>query len=435
MPIPMCSVEGCTKRANFGHKGTKGTPNRTHCAAHGRPLGLVDITLTTAAKCEVCEIRPIFAYPGEKKPTRCKRHILEGQVDIRHTATNCQYANCPTRATFCKPNTKKPVYCKKHAPDTYVDPDSRQCEVSGCIVRPSYGPNGCQQATRCAKHKLDGMEELHHKTCEAEGCDRRPSYGKTRGHPTHCAKHGKDFDLENVVTRTCSVEGCNTVPIYGPEGTNRGIMCKEHGEPLNYIDVRNRKCAHEQDGVRCATQVGGEFKYCAIHDIETERRKRPHELKLADWLRDNLDIPWTSWNKTATASGCGGRYRPDFAWQTQTHVVILECDEDQHKAISYSCDSKRMVDLVNGYGGQPVIFVRYNPDAFKIGKKHRNPVFEDRMDILKEVLDTTIRNVPTDLLTIHRLFYDYKTKIIVRSSHATWEDGQFNEKDFAAFDF
>ena len=35
-----CSVDGCKKQPNFGNPETG---KATHCAAHGKPLGLVDV--------------------------------------------------------------------------------------------------------------------------------------------------------------------------------------------------------------------------------------------------------------------------------------------------------------------------------------------------------------------------------------------------------
>ena len=89
---------------------------------------------------------------------------------------------------------------------------------------------------------------------------------------------------------------------------------------------------------------------------------------LDEWHVASLipDFRWNRQNPKADTVQCG-RYRPDFAFEGATGVVILEVDEDQHARNELRCELLRMAEVSMGYGGMPVHWIRYNPDAFKLG--------------------------------------------------------------------
>jgi hypothetical protein len=66
--------------------------------------------------------------------------------------------------------------------------------------------------------------------------------------------------------------------------------------------------------------------------------------------------------------GCSKR-RPDVFVDLLTHVVIVECDEKQHKPKSYTpqCERRRKMELFQDVGNRPVVFVRFNPDGYNGG--------------------------------------------------------------------
>ena len=62
-----CIVDGCDKHAGLGDPKTG---KRTHCAAHGKPLGLVDVV---SKRCAVdgCDTFAKFGDPETGKATHC----------------------------------------------------------------------------------------------------------------------------------------------------------------------------------------------------------------------------------------------------------------------------------------------------------------------------------------------------------------------------
>ena len=121
--------------------------------------------------------------------------------------------------------------------------------------------------------------------------------------------------------------------------------------------------------------------------------------------------------------GCSRR-RPDVYIDKFTHVVITECDENQHR--DTSCENKRMMELFQDFGNRPIVFIRFNPDSyineenkkvlssFKMHKKLDVAIirdlkeWENRLNILKETIQHWLINIPEKEITYEYLFYDYQ---------------------------
>jgi hypothetical protein len=102
-----------------------------------------------------------------------------------------------------------------------------------------------------------------------------------------------------------------------------------------------------------------------------------------------------------------GKYRPDFLYDAATHRVVVEVDEDQHKGYDPECERVRMINIL-GALGMRCVFIRFNPDAFKIdGKTVR--VYEKKRH---ELLLKTIREYmkpsfdPQATADVVYLYYD-----------------------------
>ena len=111
---------------------------------------------------------------------------------------------------------------------------------------------------------------------------------------------------------------------------------------------------------------------CASCQPTPSVRSRCREVKLAgtldQWAADCKICKYTSWNKQnllADPAQCG-KYRVDFTFEMLSGVVLLECDEKQHSEYVKRCELVRQAEVALGYGGLPVHWIRYNPDAFKI---------------------------------------------------------------------
>ena len=123
------------------------------------------------------------------------------------------------------------------------------------------------------------------------------------------------------------------------------------------------------------------------------------------------------------SDGCSRR-RPDVVIELFTHVVIVECDETQHRGRGYSCENKRTMELFQDFGDRPIVFIRFNPDSYRdesgtrVGgcftrdKKGSLDVCEQEWDRRVDSLVSTIQrwlvNVPTKEVTEEILFYNFE---------------------------
>ena len=61
-----------------------------------------------------------------------------------------------------------------------------------------------------------------------------------------------------------------------------------------------------------------------------------------------------------------GGFRPDFVFDAVKHFVVVEVDENQHKAYAADAERSRMLSLSRSLR-RPTVFVRYNPDSYVPG--------------------------------------------------------------------
>ena len=66
--------------------------------------------------------------------------------------------------------------------------------------------------------------------------------------------------------------------------------------------------------------------------------------------------------------GCSKR-RPDLFLDLGYQVVIVEVDENQHVDYDCSCENKRIMQISQDINHRPLIFIRFNPDEYRILKK------------------------------------------------------------------
>ena len=361
-------------------------------------------------KKEGCNVQP--SYGNEwKKPEYCKNHIKEGMIDVKHE--RCKKEGCNVQPSYGN-EWKKPEYCKNHIKEGMIDVKHERCKKEGCNARPSYGKEG-EKPEYCKNHKNKGMVDVIHKRCKKEGCNVRPSYGFEWKKPEYC-KEDKKEGMIDVISKRCKKEGCNTLPSYGFEW-KKPEYCKEDKKE-GMIDVINKRCKTEL----CDTRVGNKYKgycvFCFIHIFPDEPITRNYKTKekyINDFVKENnRDVKIIS--DKIIDGGCSKR-RPDILIDMNTHVIIVEVDENQH--VGYSCENKRIMEISQDLGHPNIIFIRFNPDGYEMNGKKINSCFkkgicqvrnkkelEKRLNILQEMINKWKKLIPEKLITIEELFYD-----------------------------
>lgn len=86
---------------------------------------------------------------------------------------------------------------------------------------------------------------------------------------------------------------------------------------------------------------------------------------------------------------------------------MLECDENQHSGYARRCELVRQAEVALGYGGLPVHWIRYNPDAFKInGTTHVTKQGERNLNLLRHVQLALTRPDYEHFITVTYICYD-----------------------------
>ena len=266
---------------------------------------------------------------------------------------------------------------------------NKRCQESGCKARPTFGfVRG--KPTHCAPHKLDGMDDVLNKRCQEPGCKIRPNFGFEWGKPIHCSDH-QLCGMSNVATKRCAHDGCekqNTQ--YGNHITGRAF-CAAHRDKAQHWKLTTCKqsgcrriATHSQTGsypfVFCDNHTPDDFSSCiekrclicgfeflcdeeqlclntctAIHQDYVKRTENA--------MNDFLEKKGLTFVRDGAPAGSCTKRRPDFVFQTEFGVIIVENDENQHKSNLCECEQTRMIALHQAYG-EAVHFLRFNPDRF-----------------------------------------------------------------------
>lgn len=414
-----CQHEGCSIRAGYSFKGQ---PPR-FCATHKLP-GMCGRYTCTA---DGCKVSASYNAPGETLALYCASHRLDGMVNIRRQ--RCQYPGCETTPSFG--HTTK-VFCKAHAEEGMRNLLATLCAYPDCDIQASYNVAG-ERAKFCRTHSESGMVCVIGKGCQHPGCTSRSRYydlpgGKGR----FCTKH-REPEMVDVLNAKC--EDCGVLASYGIPGGKK-TKCTRHRKPgmltrprARCVECRKpamfgkgfipRHCdAHksedddnlmERECVSCHLPMildrNGRCEFCDPTRFETAR------LVKQNALMEYLNRKGLKGNATDIMidRGACGRERPDRVFEFDDKVVILECDEHQHKDRECLCEQTRMVNLSQAYGGMPVYFVRWNPDNYTspderlpepIGKRHKFVA-----NFLRDIRDNVVQ-LPSALLAVTYMYYD-----------------------------
>jgi len=115
-----------------------------------------------------------------------------------------------------------------------------------------------------------------------------------------------------------------------------------------------------------------------------------------------VHYPNLTWN-SSIGFECGN-FRPDILIDCKTHFIVVEVDENQHKGYLNECEQSRMSNITFALG-LPVVFVRFNPDSWKMNHIDKAVKMTERMEFLLRRIRFW-ENKPD--MSIEYLYYDDK---------------------------
>ena len=189
------------------------------------------------------------------------------------------------------------------------------------------------------------------------------------------------------------------------------IICSDCGH-----GTLKRWCPKCPDGGRnlcsqCPTEaptvvqkVGTLCAKCGVPQWKGKIRERAVGFKLLEWSTAGFIKTFTSADKALV--GLGLPYRVDFAYDLASHFAGVEVDENEHALRGYAprCEATRMYRLAAALQ-KPTVFIRYNPDAFRINNATKRVPRVQRESLLLLVLQSHLQVIPTDFLTIVYICY------------------------------
>ena len=409
-----CLEEKCNTRPNFNFQTEK---VGIYCSEHKKE-NMIDVKNKRCLE-EKCNTRPNFNLQNEKVGLYCKKHKKENMIDV--VSKSCLEEKCNTIPYFNFQNEKVGIYCLEHKKEKMIDVKSKRCLEKKCNKQAAFNFQNKKVGIYCSIHKSENMMDVISKHCLENGCTTRPNFNfQNEKVGIYCSEHKKE-NMIDVKNKCCLEKKCNKQPAFNFQNEKIGIYCKEHKKE-NMINVKSKRCL-QCDDIQISNKYNRYCIRCFIHKFPDEKISRNYKTKethMTDFIKQEfLDEATTVFDKQA--GGCSKR-RPDVYIDKLTHIVIVECDENQHK--DTACENKRIMELFQDFAKRPIVFIRFNPDSYinengtKISSSFRlckntgisiirdKNEWNDRLQTLKKCMNKWLTTIPEKEVTNQYLFYD-----------------------------
>jgi len=350
-------------------------------------------------RCEFakCEIRPTYALQGNKAQF-CKDHKEDDMIDV--VSRVCKNETCSLQPSYAMKDSKLPEYCKEHKKDGMINLKLPKCQVKDCEKYPRFSsPDDTSRLAKyCAEHKSDDMIDIHKNICDSEKCSTRASYGKPGKQKTKCAQH-REPGMIRRPNGQC--KQCKSKAIYGKNLELNHCETHKESDELNLLEKACSSC-----GLSMVLDKDNKCEYC--NPLTSKKAHLEKQNALFAYL-DSKGLKGTS-SDTIIDGGVCGKERPDRIFETDTFILILECDEHQHKERSCECEQTRMINIGQAYGGMPVYFLRWNPDKYKPSEKNiKVASIRERHTLVGEYIQSILNNKserPYALVSVLHMYFD-----------------------------
>ncbi len=385
-----CQFENCQLRPSFGNLGEK----IKFCKNH-KDINMIDLTNRKKCKFKNCLSQPNFGNKGEKS-LFCSEHKEDDMIDLSHT--KCQFIGCDLIPIFGNINGKA-IFCKEHKEDNMIDLKHKTCQFLDCKTLPSFGLKG-GKIMFCKKHKEIDMIDLTHKICQVENCQKRACFGILSHSACNCSKHKKEGMIKNP-TKQCNDKMCKKIARFG---IKYPLHCDQHKDD-DEEDLTLQKCK-KCNHIEICNKDQICFEYCINSDL-FNKHIHVKEKEIIKLLQTHINQKFHS-TDVIIDSTCNLK-RPDIVYETPSHFVAIEIDEDQHKGYLKGCEISRMKEITQAIG-MPTIFIRYNPDNYNdINNKKSKLIKKKKEELLITWIKHILKLPPTDeteFLRVVYLFYD-----------------------------
>ena len=342
-----------------------------------------------------------------KKADYCSKHKEKGMINVNNK--KCFLKSCEKEPTFNYKDKKTPIYCSTHKLKEMIDIKNKRCIYEGCLkITPAFNYKNEKRGIYCASHKLDDMIDVKHSKCRFDSCTKQTSYGRPGFKPSNCAEH-REKGMIKRSNGKCKV--CNMPAIYGKNFIN--LHCEEHKEEdeINMVENPCKSC-----GLTMILDKDEKCEYCNPETFKIATLVK--QKALMDFL-DSKNLKGDSTDKMIDGGICG-KERPDRLYDFGDKIIVLECDEYQHKNRACLCEQTRMINISQSIG-MPTYFIRFNPDDYDTGNIRKFPESISKrhktvFDLFSSIKENKII-VPNAFCSVLYLYYDEFTEL----SEESWK--------------
>jgi len=302
-------------------------------------------------KCFCGKVRPSFNLQGFK-PEFCNACKSDNMINVLDKRCTCGKTTSP----LYNFEGQKPQYCVDCKMDGMIDVKNLKC---ACGNRPSFNYEGLK-GRYCTKCRLKGMIDVAHNRCFCG--ENQPNFNYKGLTAAFCSKCKND-DMEDLKHSLCFCE--KAIPIFNLQGLSPKYCASCKTEEM--VDVHHKKCKTLYCEVRVENKYEGYCLRCFIYTFPENTIVRNYKTKetfVAQYVLSAFpNFTWITDKKIQ--DGCS-RKRPDLFLDLGYQVIIVEIDENQHKSYDCSCQNKRIMELSQDVQHRPIIFIRFNPDAYNM---------------------------------------------------------------------
>jgi very-short-patch-repair endonuclease len=311
-----------------------------YCKRHAY---LAEVNMETAVKCATCKLY----FNGDddyKTCKKCRDTGKQNRIDNPIEKEPCRYftkqgKECPYGALNCK------TYCQQH---------------HGEFVR---------QLQQC----LDIPYDI--RRCSSKYC--MNIINKNGGLCDICLNKSRDYDLKST-RKHCKYDKCTTIASFNYSDCTVPFYCLEH-KYENMVNIIIDKCTN------CEFRYQNYIKICPKCKHNKHQFKDNEQLVKKYFDENHMDYKYNyylSINKQ--------KYCVDFLFTYDTHYLIVECDEAQHKTNKYVNEDveRQREKIISDNVGLPCKFIRFNPSPYrnngKIIKISKNNRFKQLLNTIKK---------------------------------------------------
>jgi hypothetical protein len=377
-----CTAEGCTDA--FATSGELRSHTRTHSGEKPHRCGDCTYTCSTSGALKVHRRIHTAEKPFKCTVPDCRYSASVASSVQSHMATHT--GDRPHKCDKCDRAFTTASWLASHTRRAHTGEKPHKCSRDGC-------EDAFVTSAELASHTARMHERELSVACASEGC--RERFVSNQQMYKHVrAKHPGQ-----------RVHKCSTCGATSADSSALKTHTRLHTNEKPFA------CTEADCGVafRQKTHLATHRFY--YHTTQGQAMRKRKEERVAEVLR-SADIAFDREYYVDLRSIGATCARVDFRVAAHGCVLLLEVDEKQHTSWDYTCDIRRMTRVVESMtlagNTSPVVFIRYNPDAFVVDGSPVRVQRGAREAALVEVLRSYTATAPQAQLVVQYMFYDVR---------------------------